>query len=107
MARTLAEKMAIAQAQEILGAFSEKFTAAYQAGLRGKIGLFTMRDGDEVLVQDLLAAMAANQADFTLTFRRLSEAARDAAGDAEVRALFTEPSAYDEWAARWRQRASE
>jgi serine/tyrosine/threonine adenylyltransferase len=101
------QEKAIAEAQEILGAFIEKFATAYQAGLRGKIGLFTMRDGDEVLVQDLLDAMAGNQADFTLTFRRLSEAALDAAGDAEVRALFTEPSAYDEWAARWRQRASE
>jgi uncharacterized protein YdiU (UPF0061 family) len=37
-----------------------------------KIGLFTARDGDEALVQDLLDAMAQNQADFTLTFRRLA-----------------------------------
>ena len=34
------------------------------------------RDGDEALVQDLLDAMAKNQADFTLTFRRLCDAAR-------------------------------
>jgi uncharacterized protein YdiU (UPF0061 family) len=101
------QEKAIAEAQEILGEFIEKFTAAYQAGLRNKIGLFTMRDGDEALVQDLLDAMARNQADFTLTFRRLCEAARDAAADAGVRALFAEPPAYDEWAARWRQRASE
>jgi uncharacterized protein YdiU (UPF0061 family) len=98
---------AIAEAQEILGAFIDKFATAYQAGLRNKIGLFTMRDGDEALVQDLLDAMARNQADFTLTFRRLSEAALGPAFDAEVRALFAEPSAYDEWAARWRRRASE
>jgi uncharacterized protein YdiU (UPF0061 family) len=101
------QEKAIAEAQEILGAFIEKFTAAYQAGLRAKIGLFTTRDGDEALVQDLLDAMAKNQADFTLTFRRLSEAALDPAGDAEVRALFAEPSAYDEWAPRWRQRTGE
>ena len=101
------QEKAIAEAQEILGEFIEKFTAAYQAGLRNKIGLFTMRDGDEALVQDLLDAMARNQADFTLTFRRLCEAAGDAAADAGVRALFAEPSAYDEWAARWRQRANE
>jgi uncharacterized protein YdiU (UPF0061 family) len=101
------QEKAIAQAQEILGAFIEKFSIAYQAGLRNKIGLFTMRDGDEALVQDLLDAMARNQADFTLTFRRLSEAARDPAGDTRVRTLFVEPTAYDEWAARWRQRAGE
>ena len=72
---------AIEQAQFILGEFAEKFTAAYQAGLRKKIGLFTARDGDEALVQDLLDAMAKNQADFTLTFRRLG----DAAGDPDCR----------------------
>src|ERR1700720_4026601 len=73
------QEKAIAEAQGILGAVPEKFSAAYQAGLRNKIGLFTVRDGDEALVQDLLDAMAKNQADFTLTFRRLSEAALDPA----------------------------
>ena len=69
------QEKAIAEAQEILGAFPEKFAAAYQAGLRAKIGLFTARDGDEALVQDLLDAMAQGKADFTLTFRRLGDAA--------------------------------
>src|SRR6202007_2068325 len=41
---------AIEQAQFILGEFAEKFTTAYQAGLRAKIGLVTQRDGDEALV---------------------------------------------------------
>ena len=98
------KEKAIDQAQFMLGEFAEKFTTAYQAGLRSKIGLFTARDGDEALVQDLLDAMAKNQADFTLTFRRLSEAALDADGDQKVRQLFADPAAYDEWAVRWRQR---
>ena len=75
---------AIEQAQFILGEFAEKFTTTYQAGLRAKIGLFTQRDGDEALVQDLLDAMAKNQADFTLTFRHLADAARGADGDENV-----------------------
>jgi uncharacterized protein YdiU (UPF0061 family) len=98
---------AIEEAQAALGEFAETFTTAYQAGLRNKIGLFTMRDGDEALVQDLLDAMAKNQADFTLTFRRLSASALDPDGDAEVRPLFADPAAYDEWAMRWRQRISD
>ena len=48
--------------------------------------------------------MAKNQADFTLTFRRLSDAALDPADDREVRQLFADPAAYDDWAVRWRQR---
>ena len=98
---------AIEEAQAVLGEFAEQFTSAYQTGLRKKIGLFTARDGDEALVQDLLDAMAKNQADFTLTFRRLSDAALDPDGDTEVRQLFADPAAYDEWAARWRQRIAE
>jgi protein adenylyltransferase len=98
------QEKAIGEAQEVLGAFPEKFSAAYQAGLRAKIGLFTARDDDEALVQDLLDAMARGKADFTLTFRRLGDAALDAGNDSKVRELFTEPAAFDEWAARWRQR---
>src|SRR4030088_18826 len=101
------KEKAIGEAQAALGEFAETFTTAYQAGLRKKIGLFTMRDGDEALVQDLLDAMAKNQADFTLTFRRLSASAPDPDGDAEVRPLFADPAAYDEWAMRWRQRISD
>ena len=101
------QEAAVAEAQALLGEFPEKFTAAYQSGLRRKIGLFTTRDGDEALVQDLLDAMAQHQADFTLTFRRLGDAALDAADDREVRSLFTDPAAYNEWAVRWRQRLSD
>jgi hypothetical protein len=42
--------------------------------------------------------MATNRADFTLTFRRLCDAAVGEAGDAAVRTLFTDPGAYDRWA---------
>jgi uncharacterized protein YdiU (UPF0061 family) len=98
---------AISEAQSALGDFAEAFNTAYQAGLRRKLGLFTARDGDPALAQDLLDTMAKNQADFTLTFRRLSDAAADPDGDRNVRQLFTDPAAYDEWAAGWRRRISE
>ena len=98
---------AISEAQSALADFAEKFDAAYQAGLRAKLGLFTARDGDPALAQDLLNAMAQNQADFTLTFRRLGEAALDATADGNIRPLFADPAAYDEWAVRWRQRISD
>jgi uncharacterized protein YdiU (UPF0061 family) len=95
---------AIEDAQAALGHFIERFDTAYQAGLRSKLGLFTALDEDRALAQDLLDAMAKNQADFTLTFRRLSDAALDPEHDGEVRQLFADPAAYDEWAVRWRQR---
>jgi uncharacterized protein YdiU (UPF0061 family) len=98
------QDQAISEAQAALSAFPERFDTAYQAGLRSKLGLFTAQDGDRALAQDLLDTMAKNQADFTLTFRRLSDAAGDPAGDRNVRQLFTDPAAFDEWALGWRQR---
>jgi uncharacterized protein YdiU (UPF0061 family) len=98
------QEKAVAEAQAALGHFAQEFDTAYYAGLRKKLGLFTSQEDDPELANDLLKAMAENAADFTLTFRRLCDAAQDSAGDAEVRKLFADPAAYDAWASRWRQR---
>jgi uncharacterized protein YdiU (UPF0061 family) len=97
-------EQALASAHEALAGFGPRFEAAYLGGLRAKIGLLTEREGDKALVQDLLNIMAANSADFTLTFRGLCDAALGPAGDAAVRDLFIDPTAYEAWAARWRER---
>jgi uncharacterized protein YdiU (UPF0061 family) len=98
---------AVASANEALAAFAPQFEQARAAGLRRKLGLFTEREGDALLAQDLLDRMAANQADFTLTFRRLCDAAGGQEGDEGVRALFADPGTYDAWAAGWRRRLEE
>jgi uncharacterized protein YdiU (UPF0061 family) len=95
---------AVEEAQTLLMAFGEEFNVAYKAGLRAKLGLFTEQEDDQALAQALLDEMAKGAADFTLTFRRLSDAAGDPAADEEVRQLFTEREAYDAWAERWRMR---
>ena len=97
---------AVKEAQESLEAFSTRFEMAYAAGLGRKLGLFQTRPDDLSLAQDLLERMADNGADFTLTFRGLCGAARPD-GDANVRSLFTDPSAFDGWAARWLHRLTE
>jgi uncharacterized protein YdiU (UPF0061 family) len=102
------QERALASAQEGLAAFGPRFEAAYLGGLRRKIGLSTEREGDAELAQDLLTRMAENGADFTLTFRRLCDAAATGPeGDAAVRALFADPAACDSWAGRWRERLAE
>jgi uncharacterized protein YdiU (UPF0061 family) len=98
------EDKAVEVAQEVLAAYSARFEGAYFGGLRRKIGLVKEQDGDIALVNDLLKLMAENEADFTLTFRRLCDAPTD---DAAVRSMFTDPSAFDAWAARWRWRLGE
>jgi uncharacterized protein YdiU (UPF0061 family) len=101
------EEAAVASAQEALTAFASKYETVHIAGLRRKLGLFTERDGDLAMAQDLLERMAVNRADFTLTFRRLCDAAAGTEGDAGVRTLFADPTACDMWAAAWRQRLGE
>jgi uncharacterized protein YdiU (UPF0061 family) len=95
---------AIQVANQALGAFTGRFDAAFAQGLRQKLGLFAKMDSDITLAQDLLDRMARNGADFTLTFRRLADAATGSAGDTAVRSLFSDPTAFDDWANRWRER---
>ncbi len=101
------EEAGLVAVNEALSAFGPQFEAARGAGLRRKLGLVREREGDAALAENLLQCMAANRSDFTLTFRRLCDAAAGPEGDAGVRALFAEPAAYDGWAARWRRRLEE
>lgn len=101
------EALAVNSATEALSAFAPQYEAAQNAGLRRKLGLFTEQEGDLSLVQDLLQRMALNAADFTLTSRYLCDAAEAAEADVHLRSLFTDPEAFDVWAARWRRRLAE
>jgi serine/tyrosine/threonine adenylyltransferase len=107
---------AVAGATASLEAYPAILDAAYEAGLRRKLGLQTEAEGDVALAGDLLQIMTDNAADYTLTFRSLSDAAgqagddetddeTDEAGrDAVVRSLFIDTAAIDAWLARWRER---
>jgi serine/tyrosine/threonine adenylyltransferase len=95
---------AIELANEELLAFLPQFEQYWLSGMRRKLGLITTEDEDAQLVRGLLEAMHRQQADFTLTFRKLCDAAAGQQFDAAVRALFANAAAYDEWATIWRAR---
>jgi len=95
--------LAIADATDALGGFAPSYQDAFERGMRSKLGLREEHDVDLALVHDLLQAMHSGGADFTLTFRYLSDAA--STGDATgVRSLFADPAAIDAWMTRWRAR---
>ena len=98
LAEAMLPLLAEAAALDALAEFAPAFNDAYLGGLSGKIGL---AERDDELAQSLLALMAEQQADFTLVFRGLADAA---GGDDQVRSRFADPSAFDAWAARWRPR---
>jgi serine/tyrosine/threonine adenylyltransferase len=98
---------AIAAAHRALDSFASYFEHVRDAGFRRKIGIRCSREGDTALANDLLERMAANEADFTLTFRRLADAALSPDQDQAVAKLFKDPAAFTTWAAIWRQRLAQ
>ena len=104
-------------AQGVLKTFVESYQNHWLTGMRAKCGLLshsdkTKQDEDKTLIEELFNIMAANNADFTLTFFYLSRLSTQAAAqplkqDSEIRSLFDNPMQFDDWADKWRKRLSE
>jgi len=95
-------------AKDALEKYAGLYADYWLDGMRAKTGLVTHRDEDEALINELFEVMAANRADFTLTFHYLSGLAVDSTDrDANLRALFEDPASIDRWLANWRSRLKE
>jgi len=93
---------AVLRATDVLRGYLTEYEAAWLAGLRARLGLTATGADDRALAEALLAEMAAQGADWTLTFRQLAAAARgDAAG---FLAQFADPAGARSWLDRWRAR---
>jgi uncharacterized protein YdiU (UPF0061 family) len=93
------------EANEVLATFPDRFEHFHRIALQRKLGLGETREGDVALAGDLLSRMADNEADFTLTFRRLAAVVDPGSADADSpRSLFEDPQAFDDWAVGWRSR---
>lgn len=82
---------AIAAVTAVLEAYSEQFSQYWKAGMRAKLGLVEDVDTDQALFDDLLEATETNNADYTVTFRLLSD---------RLRGELVEPWLL-EWVERW------
>ena len=89
---------AIRLATAALDRYAPLYGEQWLLRFRAKLGLVEAREGDRELAEALLKTMAQNKADFTRTFRGLS--------DGSARAEFQDPAAFDRWAEGWRQRAA-
>ncbi|HEY6922613.1 MAG TPA: YdiU family protein [Steroidobacteraceae bacterium] len=95
---------AVSLAMEVLDPFIDRFDALFLAGLRRKIGLSTATDSDAELVRNLLTTMQRSQADFTLTFRRLTLMIENPDQQARLRELFSPDSDIESWLGAWQKR---
>jgi serine/tyrosine/threonine adenylyltransferase len=96
-------------ATPVVDSFREHFEACWIAGVRRKLGLVTSEEGDPALVGELFDLMLRAGADYTLTFRRLCEAAATiaatgAAGAAEQILGASPPIELAQWIGAWRAR---
>ncbi len=96
------EKRAIACATEAVQAFPEIYERHWLKGMRAKLGLVSEDEADLNLATGFLTAMAGKKVDYTLAFRYLADAALGR--EEPIRALFTDPSAYELWSGHWRAR---
>lgn len=93
---------AVDVANAVLKEFGERFQAEWIKVFRAKIGLVTEADGDGELIQNLLSVMQEEEADFTLVFRGLADAAQGR--DERFLAQFADPAKAAEWLSSWRER---
>ena len=99
------QEQALASGQAAIDAFPNLFQAAYRQGMAEKLGLKTISEEDESLVQDLLALMQQEKTDFTLCFRRLAELADpDAVTSNTVSPIFDFSDAFQPWLRKWQKR---
>jgi uncharacterized protein YdiU (UPF0061 family) len=95
---------AVDLAVEVLQSFIAQVNDNFLAALYRKIGLASQEEGDLELVQRLLTAMHAAQADFTLTFRRLATVVAQPDQEPVLRELFGDNAGFPVWLHDWRQR---
>jgi len=87
---------AVEEFTQIIHAMPDQIQAEWLHRFGQKLGIANARPEDETLITDLLGRMATNRADFTNTFRALSDgAARD---------HFLDPASFDAWEVTWRAR---
>ena len=100
------EDSAVEMAKDIIESYSGRFKEFWLAGMRQKLGLLTSESEDENLIESLLNIMHENEADFTLSFRSLCDAAFDEKMDKNLRNLFKDEEAFNKWSNSWRSRLS-
>jgi serine/tyrosine/threonine adenylyltransferase len=96
---------AVEAANAAVGRFMERFQDHWKAVIRAKLGLGAdEQDIDQSLIRDLLVTLYEQKADYTLAFRRLSDAAENGEADASLGRLLEGPDALTPWLAAWRER---
>ena len=88
---------AVQLAEETVQSFSELYKKKWLTMMRGKLGIFGTQENDEELILDLLDWMHSSQADYTNTFRDLSQTSIP-------QTRIYESASFIKWYERWKER---
>jgi len=102
-------KKAIEICSKVLDSFKDKFEEKFTSAFLKKIGIEHGSNQDYQLVKDLLDLMQKYRADFTLSFRYLSDLISENSDSSRFFALFDEGSNSELslWIKKWRERINE
>jgi uncharacterized protein YdiU (UPF0061 family) len=97
------QERAVELATEILDTYQARYDAAWLDGMRTKLGLDGVDEGDRVLAEDWMKLLGEHRVDMTTAFRRVLHAA-----DGELESRVGVTSLFDEsitdWLDRWTAR---
>ena len=88
---------ALAKAQVVIERFPQQYEQKWYAMMRHKLGLHSEQKDDPDLIHDLLDWMQQSGADYTHTFRCLSDESR-------ITQSFYQEEAFKAWLSRWQDR---
>ncbi|WP_019558346.1 YdiU family protein [Thioalkalivibrio sp. ALE12] len=97
---------AIERAKALLEDFQPQYRRAWLARMRAKLGLQAAQEGDEALIQDLLARMAAEGVDYTRFFRQLPDL-EQAETRAQLELELEDRAAWQAWWSRYQARLAQ
>ena len=98
--------LAIEQATDVLQTFPDQFHKHWTGGMQAKLGLGDACDGDDLLIDELLTLMHAQNVDFTGCFRTLSSSLISEDAKAKAGLLFASSNAFAHWYDGWQARVS-
>ncbi|MDP4535429.1 YdiU family protein [Alkalimonas collagenimarina] len=100
------EKVAVELATEALQQFQPQYEALWLQHMAAKLGIAEAVAADKALIDDYLALLEQQEADFTLAFRYLGSELTDE-NNAMCSALFNEQDSFASWRQRWLERLAQ
>jgi len=97
------EKKSVDLINNALSSIAITFDEYWLDGMKNKIGIINMDDGDEKLIRELLEMMERGRVDYTLFFRYLSNAV-ETWNNTLVKKIFERENEIDTWLSQWNKR---